>query len=307
MSIAIDIIIILICIVALWYGATWIVGSAARIARRTGLSELVIGLTVVALGTSAPEFAVTLVSAFNGQSDISVGNIVGSNIFNLGFILGGVAIVRSVKTTRPLIYRDGAALFVSSLLLLFFLLDLRLERWEGIIMLALLISYIVYLIRSGVHMGEEIPEGEFSSFDIVRLIGGIALVVGGGHFLVESASALARIAGISDWVIGVTIVAAGTSAPEMATSLAAVLSGKPGLSAGNLIGSDIFNVLGVLGVATLLQPLAVDPEAIESVLLLSGMILLVVILMRTRFTLSRVEGGLLVAIGVARWVFDFIG
>ncbi|MEM7131148.1 MAG: sodium:calcium antiporter [Chloroflexota bacterium] len=307
MTLLIDIGIIILCILALWYGAIWIVGSATRIARRTGLSELIIGLTVVALGTSAPEFAVTLVSAFNGQSDISVGNIVGSNIFNLGFILGGVALVSVVKTTRPLIHRDGAALLVSSLILLFFLRDLTLSRLEGGIFVALLIGYVLYLISQGQDMGDEIPEGEFSPLDVGRLIAGLALIVGGGHFLVESASEIARFAGISEWVIGVTIVAAGTSAPEMATSLTAVLRGQHGLSAGNLIGSDLFNVLGVLGVAGMIQPLQVDAEAIESVLMLSGMILLVLLMLRSRWELSRWEGGLLVLIGVARWLFDFLG
>lgn len=305
MSLYVDVGIVLLCIVALWMGATWLVGAATRIARRTGLSELTIGLTIVALGTSAPELAVTIDSALNGQADISVGNVVGSNIFNLGFILGGVALFRAVATSRPLVYRDGAALFAASLILLFFLRDLTLGRWESIGMVCLLVAYVGYLFLNGEEMGDDIPEGEFKLWDIGLLVAGIALVIGGGHFLVESASAIARVAGLSEWVIGVTIVAAGTSAPELATSFAAVVRGQHGLSVGNLIGSDIFNILGVLGVAGAIQPLRVDPNAIESVLMVCLMIGLVLILMRSRWVLSRAEGALLLFVAIVRWALDF--
>ncbi|MDX1377812.1 MAG: calcium/sodium antiporter [Anaerolineales bacterium] len=301
----IDIVIIIAAILALWWGAVWLVDSASRIAKRLGVSELIIGLTVVAMGTSAPEFAVTIGAAMKGQANISVGNVVGSNIFNLGFILGGVALVRAITTTRSLVYRDGVFMAGITFLLLFFLRDLTMARWEGVVFIAMLVAYIALLIYQREASNEEVPEGEFQWLDVLRLLGGLALVVGGGHFLVESASNLARVLGVSEWVIGVTIVAAGTSAPELVTSLIAVLRGHFGISAGNLIGSDIFNLLGVLGLAAILRPMTIDANAYSSLYILSGMVILVIVLMRSGWTLSRWEGGLLVLINIARWVMDF--
>ncbi|PWH15281.1 MAG: conjugal transfer protein TraR [Anaerolineae bacterium] len=307
MSAFADLLIMLASIVSLWWGAVWIVESAVRIAKRLGLSELIIGLTVVAIGTSAPEFAVTVGAALEGQGDISVGNVVGSNIFNLGFILGGVALVRAICTTRTMVVRDGGMLIGTSLLLLLFLWDHRMGRFEGGILIALLVLYLGYLIWKKEPIEDSLPSGEFQWLDIFRLIAGIALVVGGGHFLVESAVRLARLLGVSEWVIGVTIVAAGTSAPEFATSLIAVIKGRHGVSAGNLIGSDLFNILGVLGLAALIRPMTVEASAVSSVLVLVGMVILVVVfLMRTGWQISRWEGALLVAINLFRWILDFL-
>ena len=303
----IEVVIIIAAIVGLWAGGGWIVDSAARIARKLGLSELVIGLTIVAIGTSAPEFAVTISAALSGQADISVRNVVGSNIFNLGFILGGVALVAGIPTTRKLVMRDGAMLIATTLLLLLFLYDLQLATWEGIVLIATLSAYVGYLIfkRDAGDTAEELPDGDFRWLDVPALLGGIALIVTSGHFLVEAATTIARHYGVSEWVIGVTIVAAGTSAPELATSLAGVWRGKHGLSIGNLIGSDLFNLLGVLGVAAIISPLAVEGAAIGSMVLLCGLVILVVIMLRTDWRLSRFEGGLLIAINLVRWVADF--
>lgn len=301
-----NLLIIALCILGLWGGATWIVEAATRIARRLGLSELIIGLTIVAVGTSAPEFAVTLSAAFRGQADISVGNVVGSNIFNLGFILGGVAMVRAISTSRALVFRDGGFLIAATLLLLFFLRDFSLDWSEGLILLALLSVYIIYLIRQRETVDlDDIPNGAFHWTAAPQLLVGLGLVALSGHYLVHSATIVARLAGLSEWIIGVTIVAAGTSLPEVATSLVAVIRGHYGLSAGNLIGSDLFNLLGVLGLAALLRPLTVDSSAYGSMALLSGLVILVVFMMRTGWILSRREGALLIAINLARWIFDF--
>ncbi len=302
-----DVLIIIVCVLGLWWGAVWVVESAVRIAKRVGLSEVVIGLTVVAIGTSAPEFAVTVGAALEGRGDISVGNVVGSNIFNLGFILGGVAIVRAICTTRTMVVRDGGMLVGTSLLLLLFLWDHHMSRLEGGILISLLILYLGYLIWKREPMEDGLPSGEFRWLDIPRLLAGIALVVGSGHFLVESAVHLARLIGVSEWVIGVTIVAAGTSSPEFATSLIAVLKGHHGVSAGNLIGSDLFNLLGVLGVAAVIRPMIVDASAVSSILVLVGMVVLIVVfLMRTGWQISRWEGVLLVTINIGRWILDFL-
>lgn len=306
MTIGLDILIILVCIVGLWRGAVLVVESASRIARKMGMSDLIIGLTVVAIGTSAPEFAVTAVAALEGQSDISVGNVVGSNIFNLGFILGGLAIFRGVATSRKLVFRDGGMLIGTTALLVVFLRDLALTRLEGITLMVILVAYVGFLIYQRSESEEEIPKGDFSWWDVPRFLVGIAIVVVSGHFFVEAASTLARLMGISEWVIGVTIVAIGTSAPEVATSLVALLRGQHGMSAGNLIGSDLFNLLGVLGLAAVLQPMTVDAAARGSVFLLAAIVVLVVVMMRSGWRLSRLEGGVLVLITAVRWVFDFM-
>ena len=310
MFIVTQLLIVVICIAGLWIGGTWIVSSAARLARKLGMSELVIGLTVVAIGTSAPEFAVTIVAALEGSSDISVANVVGSNIFNLGFILGGVAMVSAIPTTRKLVFRDGSVLIGATILLLIFMRDLTLSRVEGMIMMGALVTYLSYLIikrdDSDVET-DEIPTGAFRWTDIPRLIIGIGLIVASGHFLVESATELARYVGVSEWVIGVTIVAAGTSAPEMATSLVGVLTGRHGISIGNLIGSDLFNLLGVLGLAAFINPMTVSSGAYGSVFLLTGLVVVVVIMMFTGWRLTRLEGGLLVSVNLVRWVLDFAG
>lgn len=300
-----DILIIIACIIGLWRGAELVVNSATRIARRIGMSDLVIGLTVVAIGTSAPEFAVTVVAALEGQSDISVGNVVGSNIFNLGFILGGLALLKGIATSKTMVYRDGGMLIGTTILLIIFLYDLTLSRFESAILLIILVVYIGFLIYRRAESEEHIPEGKFNWLDVPKFIVGIAIIVTAGHYFVEAASNLARLIGLSEWVIGVTIVAIGTSAPEIATSLVALLRGQSGMSAGNLVGSDLFNLLGVLGLAGLLNPMVVNPAAQSSILLLGAMVVLVVIMMRTGWRLSRWEGGLLILITLGRWILDF--
>jgi cation:H+ antiporter len=296
-------------------GAHWVVESAAHLAKRLGVSELIIGLTVVALGTSAPEFAVTLIAAFKGQGDISVGNIVGSNIFNLGFILGGCALVRAIPTDPTLLRRDGSVLGVTTLLLLALIgWDLRLGYFDGALLFVLLCLYLGYLFKSRhVMPGTEQELGRLAAsgggkrsvwHEGTLLVFGFVCIVVGSHLLIGSATAVARTFGISEWVIGVTIVAAGTSAPELATSLMGVLRGRYGIGAGNVIGSDIFNLLGVLGLAGLLRPVDVDAMSRISLAALSGMVFVVLISMRTGWRLSRLEGLALVTIAAVRWGFD---
>lgn len=300
-------IVVVLCILALTYGATLMVDSAARMARKLRVSELIIGLTVVAIGTSAPEFAVTITAAFRGQTDISVSNVVGSNIFNLGFILGTVLLIRAIPTSRKLVYRDGVFLTAVTFLLVLFMLDLNLARYEGGILFALLISYIIYLYRKREVPSDELPEGDFSWKDIPLFLIGIALIVTGGQFLVGSATSIARFYGISEWVIGATIIAAGTSAPEMATSLIGALRGHEDISVGNLVGSDLFNLLGVLGLAGLIQtaPMNIDQTGLSSLYFLSGKVILVVILMRKGWRLTKLDGALLILINAIQWGFFF--
>ena len=301
-----DIVIIIVCIVVIAKGATWLVDSAVRIARKFGISELVIGLTIVALGTSAPEFGVTILAALRGMGDISVGNIVGSNIFNLGFILGGTAVIHSLKTNKTVVARDGAFLLFGTILLTFFLWDLTLNRVEGVILFTLLFAYLGFLYWKKEPIEHDGKMREYHWYDPFLLITGMGMVLGGSHFLVEAAVNLAKIMGISQWVIGATIVAAGTSTPEFATSLVAALRGHHGLSVGNLIGSDIFNMFGVLGLAAIMRDLPVDMGARSNLVMLVLMVFIVLIFMRTDWRISRKEGIVLVSMGMARWIYIFI-
>lgn len=301
MIIFINILIISGTILGLWGGAHLVVESASKIAKKLGMSELVIGLTIVAFATSAPEFAVTVSAAMANKMAISVGNVVGSNIFNLGIILGVVAIFGSVKTNKTLLYRDGSVLVATGLILVFFFRDLVLSSVEGIILVLLMISYVIVLIRSKTDLDEEVPEGDFKWFDILVLIVGIVLIIGSAHFLVNSASSIAREFGISEWMIGITIVAAGTSIPEFATSLVALFKGKYGLSMGNLIGSDIFNMLGVLGTASILRPLTITQSDYYSLIILAAYLIFLFVFMRIGWRITKLEGVIIVLIALFRW------
>lgn len=298
---------------AIAVGAKYVVDSAASIAQHAGVSELVIGLTVVALGTSAPEFGVTLVAAFENRSSISVGNIVGSNIFNLGFILGGAALVRAIPTGVLIVWRDALVLVGATLVLYALVgLDLHLGAGDGAILFLLLLAYLRMVWverRNGAPLSaEHRTEGGGAAALYWKaggaLLLGLVLVGVASHFLIVSASELARSFGVSEWAIAVTVVAAGTSVPEMATTLAGVVRGHTAISAGNVIGSDIFNVLGVLGLAGMLHPMPLDPAARASLLALTGMVLVVFLMMRSGWRVSRVEGVTLVALAAVRWALD---
>lgn len=300
--------IVLACAAALAYGANLLVDAASRMARQLGISDLLIGLTIVSVCTAAPEIAITISTAVQGKTAVSVSNVVGSNIFNLGFILGMVTLIRPLATNAKVTYRDGGLLMLASGLLLFFMRDLQLNQTEGGLLLLLLLAYTLYLFYKRDGDEEEArPHGRFQPRDIALFLLGLSLILAGGHFLVESASSIARHFGLSEWLIGLTIIAGGTSAPELATSLVAALRGHSGLSIGNLVGSNIFNLLGVLGLAGLIQstPLAIAPAALTSIGLLTAFMLLVLLLMRSQWRVVRWEGALLLATSFLLWYLDW--
>ena len=307
MVIALYIFYILLSIILLWKGSEWLVESAVRIANRLSISQLVIGLTVVAFGTSAPEFAVTIGAAVQGQADISVSNIIGSNIFNLGFILGGVAVIQAIQSSKKLIWRDGAILIAATITLLVFIWDLKFGRIEGIILFIGLIGYNFFLILQRKEPELELRLRKSKLFtDTLIFLSGTGLVILGGYILRLGAVGIARAVGITEWVIGATVIAAGTSAPEFATSLMASLKGHHGISSGNLVGSCIYNVMGVLGLAGILRPLEVSPDARSSIPMLILLVILAIVFLGTHKRLSRIEGIILIAVSLLIWIVEFI-
>ncbi len=251
---------------ALVWGAEMLVRGGARLAARLGVSSLVIGLTIVAYGTSSPELAVSAKAAILGQSDIALGNVVGSNIFNVLFILGVSALISPLVISKQLVKVDVPIMILVSVLLYIFSLDGKLGRLDGIILLLGIIIYSAFAVTLSKREArrlennnltkESFPKDERSASSIVKNIVlcliGLGVLVVGAKFFVSGAVAIARTLGVSDLVIALTIVAAGTSLPEVATSIMATLRGERDIAVGNVIGSNIFNILGIMGVSILL-------------------------------------------------------
>jgi cation:H+ antiporter len=292
---------------ALWLGAEAFVSNAARVARRFGLSELVVGLTVVAMGTSAPEAAVSIDATLVGNGNIAVANVVGSNLFNIGIVLGGIAALVGVRSSARMVRRDGLAMVLSTVLLLVVLWDLRVSRLDGVILLVAFAGYLAVLfVRPDESVDAPTDEQRSPWYTALFLLGGLGSIVVGAHFLVESAVVIASAAGLSEWVIGETVVAVGTSTPEIVASVAAARKGMGDIAAGNLIGSNVFNALLILGVTSTLMPVVVVETAIGTTVWLLGLSVLTAVLLGTRGRLGRLEGVVLVAINLTRWIMDVL-
>ena len=248
-------------------GAELLVRGASRLALRFGISPLVIGLTVVAFGTSAPELAVSVQSGLAGQSGIAVGNIVGSNIFNVLMVLGLSALITPLVVSQQLVRLDVPLMIGASMLLWIMALDGRIGLFDGLLLTSGIMAYTVFAIQQSrkesapvqAEYAQELGEGENTwvgrlPVQITLIIGGLALLVLGAHWLVDSAVAIARTLGVSEVIIGLTIVAAGTSLPELATSVVAAMRGEREIAVGNVIGSCLFNLLSIAGIAALVTP-----------------------------------------------------
>lgn len=306
--------ILLASLLVLGGAAHYLVHASIRIAKKLKVSDAFIGLTIVAAGTSAPEIAVSVSAALSGQGALSVGNVIGSNIFNLGFILGIVAIIMPQKISHKMVYRDGAVLIFSTLLVLAFMWNQMIGRWEGLALLVCLFSYVSYLwIKKDIPDEEEVEDEKPGNWkDGVVFIVSLVILILSAEKAVEEAVFIAKGFGISEWAIGATIVAAGTSLPEVATSIIATIKGKHGLSIGNVVGSDIFNVFGIIGVSAFIAPIALNsenmiygfPDNIFSVMLLIATIALVLLFMRTGWRISRWEGVVLLVISFGRMWFE---
>ncbi len=306
----VDLLLLVAGLVLLTGGASALVRGAAALALRLGLTPLVIGLTVVAFGTSAPELVVSVQAALNDSGGIAVGNIVGSNIANIGLILALAALIRPLAIDRLLLKRDVPLMIVASALAAALLWDGRLGRAEGTVLVAGLLAYLVWSIRASrketaaaAALLDGVPERADGPAwrDALFVVVGLAALVVGADWLVASAVSLATAAGVSNAVIGLTVVAVGTSLPEMATSVVAALRGESEIAAGNVVGSNLFNLLGILGAAALVRPLHAPGLQHMDVLVMGAFAVALVPLMLTGRKLVRWEGGLLLA-GYAGYV-----
>lgn len=294
-----EIVWLLISLVILYFGAEGLVSGAASLAKRIGISPLVIGLTIVSVGTSAPELLVSVKAALNGQGALSVGNVLGSNFFNVGIILGISAIIYPLAVKRQLLKLDVPVMVLSSLLFFLFFLDFTISALEAAILVFLFIAYVTYLLISsrknksidkGDEEEDEIKMSKHWLLDILFIGVGLAALVYGSDLLVVNAVIIAGWLGMSEALIGLTIVAAGTSMPELATSVVAALKKRSDIAIGNVVGSNIFNILLILGVAGLIAPLnAPDINYVDGLFNL-GIGVLLWLFMKRSSRIKRVQG-----------------
>ena len=240
------------------FGADFLVDGSSAIARKAGISEFVIGLTIVGFGTSCPELVVSLTGALQGNADISVGNVVGSNIFNTLLILGVTAVIAPVAVTRSNSRRDiPITLLVTFLFVTFALTGLKITFFEGVAFLLVFVAYMVYCFKSDQGVSEAVEEKVKSLWlAILLVLGGLAGLIFGGQLFVNNATAIARAVGVSDKFIAITLLAGGTSFPELATCIVAAAKKKDQLALGNVLGSNVFNILLILGTSSLFLPIS---------------------------------------------------
>lgn len=261
MQILISLFIMVVGFILLIKGADWFVDGAAGIAAKLGIPQLVIGLTIVAMGTSAPEAAVSISSALKGNAEITIGNIVGSNIMNILIILGLASVITVIKVAKSTVYYEIPFMILITLLLLFFgYTGNKVDFFEGIILWLCFILYFVYLFMMAKKSREKEEENTGKQKPawllVVLIVIGMVMIVFGSDFTVNGATRIAKIIGISERFIGLTIVALGTSLPELVTSVTAAKKGNADIAIGNIVGSNIFNILFVVGTTALITPVA---------------------------------------------------
>ncbi|HDQ45867.1 MAG TPA: calcium/sodium antiporter [bacterium] len=302
-------------LLGLYIGAEGLVRGSSFLALRLKVSPLVIGLTVVAFGTSLPELVVSVKTAITGQGAISAGNVVGSNIFNIALILGACALIRPLTIRVQLLRMDIPVLIFSALMFLYFFRDRHLGRAEGLSFLVLLGVYLwanIFLSKHAPaqdtrHMEKQMPIFRFRKpfLEILGILAGLGILVFGADLLVRGSVHVARILDLSEAVIGLTIVAAGTSLPELATSFVAAFRKEQDIATGNVIGSNIFNILGVLGVSSCIAPIQGSGIGSTDVLVMAGVSILLLPFLWSHFRLNRWEGGVLVLI-YAGYLFHLV-
>ena len=309
----------IIGLLTLYYSAGWLVKGSSSFARHVGMQPVVIGLTVVAFGTSAPELVVSLVSSIKGKSMIAVGNIIGSNICNIALVLGMTAIFQPIKSHPSVIKRDIPIMIGISLYLLVISFNATIGRYEGLSLICGIVLYIFYNYRIAAR-GSYPETGAISSDmkemtyiasppkQLLWIVIGIAGVVIGADILIDSAVKIMEVFGVSEKFIGLTVVAFGTSLPELATSVVAAMRKELDISIGNLIGSNVFNILAVLGAATLANPISIPGGLIDSGLVIDYAVMtatsaLPLIMMKNTYTLSRKDGAILLLCYIGYMVY----
>ncbi len=290
--------IIIGAVLVLW-GADRLTDGATALAQRMNIPQIVIGLTVVAMGTSMPEFFVSLMSAIKGTSDLAVGNIVGSNIFNTMAIVGITALVAPMMISKSTVQKDIPFAVLASALLMLMCIDLEIRRWEAAVLFVLFVLFMVYTVRIGLKGGNEtvIDEKPMAVWKAVGfLLLGLVCLVGGSELFVNGAKTIAKALGVSDAVIGLTIVACGTSLPELATSIVAARKGRSAIAIGNVIGSNVFNILMIIGITGMVLPMDIQGITMLDLSVMMGSIVLMWLFSFTKFKVERWEGAIL-AIG----------
>lgn len=313
-STPLNIVLLVIGIIIVLKGADWLTEGAVSVASRAGVSQMVIGLTIVAMGTSMPELCVSLVSAIKGTSDLAVGNVVGSNIFNTLLIVGCSAMVAPVAVRRQTVRKDFPFAVAASILMLVFALDNEISRADSLCLLAGFIIFIVVTLRGAKAgapdseaQGDAIAGGENGAqqknrsaiLSLLMMGGGLACLILGSNVFVENATFLAKQLGVSDAVIGLTIVAGGTSLPELATSVVAAKKGNSGIAIGNVLGSNVFNILMIIGVTGSVCPMRITGITPVDLAMMLASMLLIWLFARSKYTVERWEGAVLTAIFIA--------
>ncbi len=300
---------LLIGFVLLIKGADFFVDGSSSLARILKVPSVVIGLTLVSIGTSAPEAAVSITAGIQGISDIALGNIVGSNIFNILAVIGCCALIRPVTSPNDILKRDLWCNIGVSALLLFMMTDLKISRLEGLILILAMACYIIIiLINATKNINADEDSGKKFSVpkSLIFIVIGLAAVIFGGQLVVNNATVIAKSLGMSDTLVGLTIVAIGTSLPELVTSIVAAKKGDSGIALGNAIGSCIFNILFIIGIASMLSPIHVATELIIDTVILIAVCVLITIFAKTKKVTSKPEGAIMLLCYIAYTAYIII-
>jgi len=293
---------ILIGLVMLFYGGDYLVTGSIRLATRFKISPFVIGATVIGFGTSAPELAVSVLASLQGSGELALGNVIGSNIANVGLVLGLTSLLIPLTISEQRFKSEAPTLLGVSLLILYLAWDHHLLRWEGGFMVVLLVVYLWTAFGKKEVSEIELEEGGYDWLPTpLLIIFGLILLVAGAEVMVKGATGIAREMGVSEWFIGVSIVAVGTSLPEIVSALIAAKRGHGEMAIGNVFGSNIFNILLVLGVASSIQPLEIEEAIHPDLIFTTAFICLFLVLIRLRHNLSRLDGVLLL-LGYATYI-----
>ena len=303
-----DFVILLIGFVLLIKGADYFVEGSSSLAKIMKVPAVIIGLTIVAMGTSAPEASVSINAALAGNNDIAISNVIGSNIFNGMVVVGVCAVLQKFKVNEDIAKRDLPINIIISIFLCFMIMDGKLSRIEGVILLIGMLAYIVAMITSALKNREDGEEIKALSLpmSIVYMLGGLIAVIFGGDMVVDGATAIATMFGLSQNFIGLTIVAVGTSLPELVTSVVATKKGESALALGNAVGSNIFNILFILGFSAIVSPLSVLAESLVDGIIMVATGGLLFLFAKTKAEMDKKEGFLCVLIYVAYTIFLFI-